>query len=125
MRRVNICEERGSGIDKVVIETELYQLPAPIFRTTDEHTLAILFAHKKLKEMDKSERIQACYLHAALKHVQRDYLTNSSIRKRFAIEEKNMAVASRIIRETLDAGLIRLFDKDAAPKLRKYVPYWA
>lgn len=36
-----------------------------------------------------------------------------------------MASASRIIRETLDAGLIRLFDKDAAPKVRKYIPYWA
>jgi len=125
MRRVNICEERGSGIDKVVIETELYQLPAPVFRTTYEHTLAILFAHKPLNEMDKRERIQACYLHAALKYVQHDYVTNSSIRGRFAIEEKNMAAASRIIRETLDAGLIRLFDEDAAPKMRKYVPYWA
>jgi len=36
-----------------------------------------------------------------------------------------MAAASRIIRETLDAGLIQLFDKDAAPKMRKYMPYWA
>jgi len=125
MRRVNICEERGSGIDKVVIETELFQLPAPVFRTTDEHTTAILFAHKPLNEMDKRERIQACYLHAALKYVQHDYLTNPSIRQRFAIEEQNMAAASRIIRETLDAGMIRLFDKDAAPKMRKYIPYWA
>ena len=125
MRRVNICEERGSGIDKVVIETERYQLPAPVFRTTDEHTITILCAHKPLNKMDKSERMQACYLHAALKYVQRDYLTNTSIRQRFGIEEQNMAVASRIIRETLDAGLIRLFDKNAAPKLRKYIPYWA
>ena len=125
MRRVNICEERGSGIDKVVIETELYQLPAPVFRTTDEHTIAILCAHKPLTEMDRSERIQACYLHAALKYVQNDYLTNTSIRQRFGIEEQNMAAASRIIRDTRDAGLIRLFDQDAAPKFRKYVPYWA
>ncbi len=124
MRRVNICEERGSGIDKVVIETEHYQLPAPIFRTTDEHTIAILCAHKALNKMDKNERIQACYLHAALKYVQRDYLTNTSIRQRFGIEDQNMAVASRIIRDTLDAGLIHLFDKEAAPKLRKYIPYW-
>ncbi len=27
-RRYNICEERGSGIDKVVIQVELFQLPA-------------------------------------------------------------------------------------------------
>jgi len=28
MRRIHICEERGSGVDKVVYQTELYQLPA-------------------------------------------------------------------------------------------------
>lgn len=125
MRRVNICEERGSGIDKVVIETERFQLPAPVFRSTDEHTIAMLSAQKTLKELDKSERVQACYLHAALKYVQRDYLTNTSIRQRFGIKEKNMATASRVIKEALDTGLIRLFDQGAPPKLRKYVPYWA
>jgi predicted HTH transcriptional regulator len=31
MRRFRICEERGSGIDKVVFLVELYQLPAPLF----------------------------------------------------------------------------------------------
>jgi len=43
----------------------------------------------------------------------------------FVIEWQNIAIASRIIRETVDASLIRLFDKDAGPKFRKYVPYWA
>ncbi len=28
MRRVGICEERGSGVDKVVFQTEFYQLMA-------------------------------------------------------------------------------------------------
>jgi hypothetical protein len=31
MRRFRICEERGSGIDKVVQQVELFQLPAPLF----------------------------------------------------------------------------------------------
>src|SRR5476651_2367404 len=31
MRRLKICEERGSGVDKVAFQTELYQLPAPKF----------------------------------------------------------------------------------------------
>ena len=30
MRRFDICEERGSGIDKVVAEVERHQLPAPL-----------------------------------------------------------------------------------------------
>ncbi|NEP12862.1 MAG: transcriptional regulator, partial [Symploca sp. SIO2C1] len=32
MRRINICEERGSGIDKVVHSVEVFQLPAPEFK---------------------------------------------------------------------------------------------
>jgi ATP-dependent DNA helicase RecG len=33
MRRIGVCEKRGSGVDKVVFQTELYQLPAPLFET--------------------------------------------------------------------------------------------
>jgi ATP-dependent DNA helicase RecG len=32
MRRLRICEEKGSGIDKVLQTVEVYQLPAPDFR---------------------------------------------------------------------------------------------
>ena len=33
MRRFGICEERGSGIDKVLTQVELFQLPAPLFES--------------------------------------------------------------------------------------------
>ena len=125
MRRIGICEERGSGVDKVVEQTELYQLPAPLFETTDEHTRVTLFAHRELREMDKSDRIRACYLHACLRYVQRDFLTNASLRERFGVEEKNKAAVSRYIREAIDAGMIRPVDEEAARKMMKYVPFWA
>ena len=88
MRRIGVCEERGSGVDKVVFQTELYQLPAPLFETTGEHTRAVLFAHREFREMDKTDRIRACYLHACLRYVQRDYMTNTTLRERFRIDEK-------------------------------------
>lgn len=125
MRRIGVCEERGSGVDKVVFQTELYQLPAPLFETTDEHTRAVLFAHREFKEMDKEDRIRACYLHACLKNVQRDFMTNTTLRERFGIEDKNSATASRIIKETIIAGLIRCHDETAGSKARKYLPWWA
>jgi predicted HTH transcriptional regulator len=125
MRRIGVCEERDSGVDKVVFQTELYQLPAPLFETTDEHTRAVLFAHRDLKEMDKADRIRACYLHACLRYVQRDFLTNASLRERFGVEEKNKAAVSRYIREAVDSGVIRPVDEDAARKMMKYVPSWA
>lgn len=124
MRRIGICEERGSGIDKVVFQAEFYQLPAPLFETKDEHTLIVLFAHRKLKDMDKGDRIRACYLHACLKYVQRDFMTNTTLRERFGIEVENKAMASRLIRDALESGVIKLHDEDAPPKLRKYVPFW-
>ena len=64
MRRFRICEERGSGIDKVVDQVELYQLPAPSFEAPGDFTRAVIFAHRPLAEMDKADRIRACYLHA-------------------------------------------------------------
>jgi predicted HTH transcriptional regulator len=125
MRRLGICEERGSGIDKVVSEVEQYQLPAPVFEAPEGFTRTVLFAHKPLNEMDKAERVRACYLHACLKWVMQDYLTNASLRERFGVEKKNMSVISRYIREAQEAKAIRLFSEDAPPKLMKYVPFWA
>jgi predicted HTH transcriptional regulator len=125
MRRLGICEERGSGIDKVVSEAELYQLPAPVFEAPDGFTRATLFAHKPLHEMDKADRVRACYLHACLKLVMRGYLTNASLRERFGVEKKNKATVSRYIREALEEKAIRPFSEDAPPKLMKYVPFWA
>lgn len=124
MRRIGICEERGSGVDKVVQQTEIYQLPAPVFETVEENTRVILFAHQPMSRMDKNDRIRACYLHACLKYVTRPYMTNSSLRERFGIESKNSAVASRIIKDTIEAGLIHLYDVEATRKNARYVPYW-
>jgi predicted HTH transcriptional regulator len=75
--------------------------------------------------MDKADRIRACYLHACLRYVQRDDMTNTTLRERFGIDEKNSAVASRLIKEALDAGLIIPFDENAGRKYMKYLPWWA
>lgn len=125
MRRIGVCEERGSGVDKVVSQTEFYQLPAPLFETSDEHTRAVLFAHRKFKDMDKADRIRACYLHACLRYVQRDYMTNTTLRERFGIEERNSSMVSRIIRDTIEAGLICCHDDTVGSRARKYLPRWA
>lgn len=124
MRRIGVCEERGSGVDKIVFQTEFYQLPAPLFETTEEHTRAVLFAHRAFKDMDKADRIRACYLHACLRYVQRDYMTNTTLRERFGIDEKNSSMASRIIRDTLEAKLIVPYDEEAGRKYMKYLPGW-
>ena len=125
MRRIGVCEERGSGWDKVVFQTELHQLPAPLAEAIDDHTRVVLFAPKPLSKMDKADRVRAVYLHACLRYVNREHLTNASVRHRFGIEPQNIAAASRLIREAVEAGFVVPYDPNAAPKLMRYVPHWA
>jgi len=125
MRRMNICEERGSGIDKVIEAVELYQLPAPDFTTPTGSTKATLFAHQKLKDMDAQARIRACYQHACLRLVFGQKMTNASLRTRFGIEERNAAKASRLIKEAVEAGLLKPADPEQAKKYAQYLPFWA
>lgn len=75
--------------------------------------------------MDRAERVRACYLHAALRYVERNPMSNTTLRERFGIEKKNAATASRIIKETLEDGLIRPYDAEQGNRNAKYVPYWA
>jgi predicted HTH transcriptional regulator len=63
MRKLHISEEKGSGIDKVIKAAEVYQLPAPDFRAGEIRTTAILFAHQDFSDMNKADRIRACYQH--------------------------------------------------------------
>lgn len=126
MRRLGICEEKGSGIDKVVRLSELYQLPAPDFIVQEKHTKSILYSPKTLNKMNRSDRIRSCYQHCCLKYVSNEKMTNQSLRERFKIDEKNAAIASRIIKETIADNLIK--EEDPNNKSRKYasyIPIWA
>ncbi|WP_231961667.1 ATP-binding protein [Urechidicola croceus] len=126
MRRLNICEERGSGIDKVIFECEHYQLPAPKFIEGENYTRIILYAYKTLRQMDKDDKVRACYLHSCLKYVSGEQMTNQSLRERFGISEKNYSMASRIIAEGIKSGLIKDFDPESSSKKHaKYIPFWA
>lgn len=68
--------------------------------------------------------MRVCYLHAGLRYVTRKPMTNTSLRERFGVEEKNKAAVSRYIREAMEADMIRPFDEGADRKLMKYVPFW-
>ena len=125
MRRIGVCEERGSGYDKVVFETEFYQLPAPEIEIYNDHTKVILYAHKEYAQMSKEDRYRACYLHACLKRVNREYMTNASLRERFNIDRKNISMVSRLLSDTCALGLIYVSPDSTSDKNRKYLPFWA
>ncbi|WP_345190408.1 ATP-binding protein [Algibacter agarivorans] len=126
MRRLGICEEKGSGIDKVIFYNEIYQLPAPDILIQEKHTKVIMYSYKTLNQMDKKDKIRACYQHCCLKYVSNDKMTNQSLRERFKIESKNAAIASRIIKEALKENVIKEDDPESnSRKYKKYIPFWA
>ena len=126
MRRLNICEERGSGIDKVIFHIEVYQLPAPDFRVAEASTVAVLYGARTFAQMNRDERIRACYQHACLQSVSGNAMSNASLRKRLGIEDKNYPMASRIIKDAIFAKLITPRGGGTGSKRdASYVPFWA
>ena len=69
MRRFRICEERSSGIDRIIDAAETHQLPPPYFVASLQRTQVVVFGPKPFQEMDRGERLRACYQHCVLQHV--------------------------------------------------------
>ena len=124
MRRMRLCEEQGTGIDKVLVAAEQHRLPAPDFKAEGEALRAVLLTPRSFADMTPEERVRACYQHAALKFVSGgERMRNLTLCVRLGIDPHNKAQASMVIRQALKAGLIRPGDPDH-PRLG-YVPFWA
>lgn len=126
MRRMGICEERGSGIDRALVAIGMNKLPAPSFEQGDDFTKVTLYHYKPVSKMTLDEKMRVCYQHCCISWiVHREPMKNESLCERLGIEEKNKAIASRIIKEAREKGLIKPFDPESnTRKYAKYVPYW-
>ena len=126
MHRCGICEERGSGFDKVIAATRAESLIAPkVENQNNQFTKVTLYSKVDFDMTTKEDRVRTCYMIACLAFVTSDAVTNSDIRNAFGLDEKEKVKASRIIRDTLEAKLIKPVDPSTAPRYMKYVPYWA
>lgn len=123
MRRMRLCEEQGSGLDKVVEACEVFQLPPPLFRAEERSFQAVLYGPRSFADMTPDERVRACYFHAVLKFLSGDKMKNASLCVRLGIATKNAAQATAVINRTLDARLIRVADPEH-PRAG-YLPHWA
>ncbi len=126
MRRLGICEEKSSGIDKVVGAAEVFQLPAPDFRAGLHRTIVTIFGPRPFDEMDRDDRIRACYQHCALKWVMAERMTNQSLRERFRLPENKSATVSQVIAAATESKLIKPDEKvGGSRKYARYLPFWA
>lgn len=126
MRRIGFCEEKGSGLDKVIFNIELYQLPPLNVIVAESRTRVTMYSYKALLNLDRKEKVRACYQHACLKYVSNEKMTNQSLRERFKIADQNSAMASRIIKDSLEEGVIKKDDPESkSRKYPSYLPVWA
>jgi ATP-dependent DNA helicase RecG len=124
MRRLGICEKKGSGIDKVVSAAEMFQLPSPDFRDGDMRITVILFSHQNFDDMKKSDRIRACYKHSVLMYISNRRMSNQSLRERFEVTESKQDTVSTVIGEAKKKGLIRPDESDSSStSYARYLPF--
>lgn len=125
MRRMKLCEEAGSGWDKIAMSCELRQLPSPRIDVYEEGTRVTLYSDVNFSALSAEDRIWACYLHSCTCFVQGEQLTNGSLRKRFGVSDTASGSVSRLIRETVTRGLIKPLQAETSKKYMKYIPFWA
>ncbi len=125
-RRYKICEERGSGLLKAGMAVELYGLPPIRFDAGPNHFKVTLFTPRPFAKMSPRERLDACYQHAVLKHFSGAAMTNTTLRERLQMPEKQRSMVSGLIQEALDHQLIKAADpENRSKKFAEYVPFWA
>jgi ATP-dependent DNA helicase RecG len=126
MRKLRICEEKGSGIDRVVRAAELWQVSAPDFRVGHHSTTVVISGAKEFDDLTRDERIRACYQHCVLRYITNEKMTNQTLRERFKLSESKSTAISQIITATVDAQMIKS-DAEAggSRKFARYVPIWS
>jgi len=125
LRLVHICEVRGSGFDRMEEGMCDWKIPAPKVETGEDFCRTMFFWHESLSKWSKEDKTRTCYLYVCYCYVNGIEVSNAVLRDRFGITEANKAMASRIIKDTVETGKIKLKDPNAAVKMRRYVPYWA
>lgn len=80
----------------------------------------------RLDQMNREDRVRACYQHAALKWVMSERMTNQSLRQRFHLPETKSTIVSQVISMAIEANLIKPDEKaGSSRKYACYLPFWA
>jgi len=124
-RRYNICEERGSGLEKAVSSIELFGLPPLKFEELENSFRVTMFSPKTFADLTPTERVEACYQHSIIKYYSTGGMSNTSLRERFKMHEKQRPQVSLVIKEALALGRIKPKDpSNVSTKFAEYIPFW-
>lgn len=125
-RRYGICEERGSGFQKAIASIELFGLPPLKMEENANSFRVTMFTPKSFAELTVNERVEAAYQHCVLQYYSSSAMSNTSLRDRFKMHDKQRSQVSLVIKEALTQNRIKPKDpNNASTKFVEYVPFWA
>ena len=125
MRRFHICEESGTGWDKIILSSERAHSPAPKIEIYEENMRVTMFSIRAFSDIDQKDKLWACYMHACVRFVEGKQMTNASLRERFGLPDSGASQISRLIKAAIEIKLIKPFDPTTAPRYMRYIPIWA
>jgi ATP-dependent DNA helicase RecG len=74
MREIGLCEERGGGIDKAIIEIEEMNLPASEFFPSENSMRVVIFGPKNFSQLSKADKVWSCFCHCVVRWIRHDYM---------------------------------------------------
>lgn len=125
LRRIHVCEERGSGFDRIEESLAAYCLPSVLAENSEGYTRVKIFWYPSFQKWTMEDRMRTCYFSTCLNYIESVPVSNSVIRERLGISSSNSAVVSRLMNAAVEEGLIKVKDSSQGAKARRYVPYWA
>lgn len=125
MLQLDLCERRGSGIDRAAEAIAQMRLPAYKVQSGDDYTRVTMYPKKNISEMTRDERVAICYQFACLQYEDGNSINNESLRDRFSLNKNQSALASRILSDTLSSRLIKVENPEMeSRRYKSYIPFY-
>jgi len=108
-------------VDKIVEISEIEKRFTPQYIIYDgQYTTVKLFKNREFENMSEDEKLNILYYHCCYNYTLEKYMTNSSLRERFMLNNTNAdsKKITRLIKKALETNLI----KQGANKT--YIPFW-
>ena len=126
MREMNMCENRGSGIQRLMSENEIHRRADPEFLVVGGLTKARITGKQNFTSLTLDERIWAVFMHASFRFESGSHMTNATFRERYGLTKARTTLVTNAINATLDVGMIKQYDESSqSRRYAKYVPFWA
>ena len=85
LRIIHICEERGSGFDRMEESMGDLKIPAPKVESSDDFVRTKLYWYSSLNCWKKEDKIRTCYLATCYNYVNETDVSNALLRERFGV----------------------------------------